>query len=173
MPARKKYHKSQTFFFVYKSTISNACKKKHHKSQTFFSLFTNLQFQMPARKNITRAKHFFFCLQIYNFKCLQEKYHKSQTFFFIYKSTISNACKKNITRAKHFFSFTNLQFQMPARKISQEPNIFFHLQIYNFKCLQENTLQFSNVFVSVIVHKKFKKNTKESFSSIFGYSPRL
>ena len=60
MPARKNITRAKHFFFIYESTISNACKEKYHKSQTFFFAFTNLQFQMPARKNITRAKLFFF-----------------------------------------------------------------------------------------------------------------
>ena len=93
------------FFYVYESTISNACKEKYHKSQTFFFTFMNLQFQMPARKNITRAKHFFLRLRIYNFKCLQGKISQ----------------EPNI-----FFSFTNLQFQMPARKnITRAKHFFF------------------------------------------------
>ena len=131
----------------------------------------------------SKNKFFFLHLRIYNFKCLQGKISQ----------------EPNI-----FFSFTNLQFQMPARKnITRAKHFFLHLRIYNFKCLQGKISQEPNIFfciyestisnackekyhksqtfffnestISNAPHKKFqkKKNTKESFSSVFGYSPRL
>ena len=115
-------------------------------------------------KNPNRPKtNFFLHLRIYNFKCLQGKISQ----------------EPNI-----FFSFMNLQFQMPARKNTQEPNIFFFIYESTISNACKEKYHKSQTFFFSFTNLQFqmlhnctqkvskKKNTKESFSSVFGYSPR-